>query len=50
MVTLDTDEAAGHQRTQEGTPEGLGLFLADVEPDHLAASRVVHAVRSQRTS
>ena len=37
-------QAAGQETAQELAPEGLGLGLADVDADHLAASRLVHAV------
>ena len=41
---LHPGEAAGPQASQELAPEGLGLGLADVDADDLAAPRLVHAV------
>jgi hypothetical protein len=40
----DAVEAAAAERAQELAPERLGLDLADVEADHLAPARFVHAV------
>jgi hypothetical protein len=40
----DAVQAAGPQRAQELAPERLALGLADVEPEHLAAARLVHAI------
>ena len=37
-------QAAGPQAAQELAPEGLGLGFADVDADHLAPARLVHAV------
>ena len=37
-------QAAGAQRPEELAPERLGLGLADVEADHLAAAGLVHGV------
>ena len=41
---LHPDQAAGDQAAQKLAPEGLGLGLADVEPDHLAAAAVMHTI------
>jgi hypothetical protein len=37
-------EAAHDKALQEVTPEALGLGLADVQAEYLAAARLVHAV------
>jgi hypothetical protein len=44
IAQLHPDQAALDQAARELPPEGLGLRLADIEPDHLAAARVVHAL------
>ena len=41
---LRPGEAAGPEAAQELAPEGLGLGLADVDADDLAAPRLVDAV------
>ena len=41
---LHADQAALDQAAQELAPERLGLGLADVEADDLAAAGLVHAV------
>jgi len=41
---LHAREAAGPQTAQELSPEGLGLGLADVDPDDLAVARFVDAL------
>ena len=41
---LDAGQAARAQAAQELAPERLGLGLADVDADHLAPARLVHAV------
>lgn len=35
---LDPGQPAGPQLAQELDPEALGLVLADIDPDHLAAA------------
>jgi hypothetical protein len=42
---LDADQPAGDERAQELAPECLGLGLADVETDDLAAARLMDGVR-----
>ncbi len=41
---LDARQAALDESSQEAAPEGLGLALADVEPDHLPVAGRVNAV------
>jgi hypothetical protein len=45
---LHAGETAFDQRAKEVAPEGLRLALAAVEADHLAATRLVHAVRDHQ--
>ena len=42
---LHADQASGDERAQELRPERLGLGLADVEADDLAATGLVDGVR-----
>ena len=42
---LHAGEATRHKAAQELPPERLGLGLADIQTDDLAASRLVHGVR-----
>ena len=44
IAELHPDQPARHQRAQKLAPEGLGLGLADVEPDDLPATSLMHAV------
>ncbi len=38
----DPAQATGAQLAQEGGPAGFGLRLGDLDPDHLAATGLVH--------
>jgi len=41
-------QTARAQATQELDPEGLGLDLAQVDPDHLPAPALMHGIRDDQ--